>query len=176
MVEKEQKAFELLKEKWCEKPLLQRSDFSQPFILTTDASGFVIGGKLSQGKIGNDKAIVYTSRSLNDNERKYNTYEKEALANIHCVTYFRPYLYGRKFTLVTDHKSIVWFQNPKDPCSRIYWNWQNINNKRLIYIIINKMKMRGMETFFTNQLKNKIYRKHLFCNFWNVSWIQFGFY
>ena len=82
-----QEAFELLKEKLCEQPLLQRPDFSQPFILTTYASGFSIGGILSQGKIGKDKPIAYTSRSLNDCERKYDTYEKEALAIIYCVTY-----------------------------------------------------------------------------------------
>ena len=101
----------------CEEPLLQRADFSQNFISTTDASGFAIGGILSQGKIGKDKPIA--SRSLNGCERKYDTYEKEALAIIYCVTYFRPYLYRRKFTLVTDHKPLVWFQNSKDPCSRV---------------------------------------------------------
>ena len=74
--EKQQEAFELLKEKLCEEPLSQRPDFSQPFILTTDASGFAIGGILSQGKIGEDKPIAYTSRSLNDCGRKYDTYEK----------------------------------------------------------------------------------------------------
>ena len=117
--EKQQEAFELLKEKLCEESLLQRPDFAQPFILTTDASGFTIGGILSQGKIGKDKPIAYTSRSLNNFERKYDAYEKEALAIIYCVTYFRPYLYGRKLTLVTDHKPLIWFQNSKDPCSRV---------------------------------------------------------
>ena len=87
--------------------------------MTTDASGFAIGGVFSQGKIGQDKSIAYTTRSLNDCERKYDTYEKEALAIIYCITYFRSYLYGRKFTLVTDHKPLVWFQNSKDPCSRV---------------------------------------------------------
>ena len=96
---------------------MQRPDFSQPFILTKDASGFVIGGILSQGKIVKDKPIAYASRSLSDTEKKYDTYEKEALAIIFCVTHFRPYLYGRKFTLVTDHKPLVWFRNSKDPCS-----------------------------------------------------------
>ena len=57
--EKQQEAFELLKEKLCEEPLLQRPDFSQPFILTTDASGFAIGGILSQGEIGKDGTIMY---------------------------------------------------------------------------------------------------------------------
>ena len=48
-----------------------------------------------------------------------NTYEKEALAIIFCVTPLRPYLYGRKFTSVNDNKPLVWFQNSKDPCSRV---------------------------------------------------------
>ena len=59
------------------------------------------------------------SRSLSDTEKKYDTYEKEGLAIIFCVTHFHSYLYGRKFTLVTDHKPLVWFQNSKDPCSRV---------------------------------------------------------
>ena len=46
---KQQEAFDTLKEKLCEEPLLQRSDFSKPFILTTDASGYAIGGILFQG-------------------------------------------------------------------------------------------------------------------------------
>ena len=117
--QKQQDSFERLNEKLCEEPLLQRPDFLQPSILTTNASGFAIGGILSTGKIGKDKPIAYTSRSLNDCESKYDTYEKEALAIIYCVTYFPPYLYGRKFTLVTDNKSLVWFQNSKDPCSRV---------------------------------------------------------
>ena len=72
--EKQQEAFELLNERLCEESLLQRPDFSQPFISTTDASGFAIGGILSQGKIGKDKPIAYISGSLNDYERKYDTY------------------------------------------------------------------------------------------------------
>ena len=72
-----------------------------------------IGGILSQGKIAKDKPIAYASRSLSDTEEKCGTYEKEALAIIFCVTHFRPYLYGRKFTLVTDHKPLVWFKNSK---------------------------------------------------------------
>ena len=51
--------------------------------------------------------------------RKILHIRKWALAIIYCVTYFRPYLYGRKFTLVTDHKPLLWFQNSKDPCSRV---------------------------------------------------------
>ena len=86
---------------------LQYPDFSKPFILTTDASGIAIGGILSQGEINKDRPIAYASRTLTENEIKYNTYEKEALAIVYCVKHFRPYLYGRKFTLVTDHKPLL---------------------------------------------------------------------
>ena len=108
-----------MESKLCEEPLLQRPDFSEPFVLTTDTSGYAIGGILSQGKIGKDKPIAYALRSLSDNEKKYDTYKKEALAIIFCVTHFHPYLYGRKITLVTDHKLLVCFQNSKDHCSRV---------------------------------------------------------
>ena len=62
--EKQQAAFDILKEKLCLESLLQRPDFSHPFILTKVASGFAIGGISSQGKIGKDKQIAYASRSL----------------------------------------------------------------------------------------------------------------
>ena len=61
--ENRQEAFERLKEKLCEEPPLQRPDFLQPFILTTDTSGFAIAGILSQCKIGKDKPIKSKSNS-----------------------------------------------------------------------------------------------------------------
>ena len=91
--DKQQTAFDIFKSKLCEEPLLQRPDFSQPFVLITDASGYAIGGILSQGKIGKDKPIAYASRSLSDTEKKYDTYETESLAIIFCVTHFRPNIY-----------------------------------------------------------------------------------
>ena len=115
----QQNSFEALKEKLCEEPVLQYPDFSKPFILTTDASSIAVGGILSQGEINKDRPIAYASRTLTDNEIKYDTYEKEALAIVYCVKHFRPYLYGRKFTLVTDHKPLLWFKNAQDANMRI---------------------------------------------------------
>ena len=115
-------SFQTLKQKLCEEPVLQYPDFSKPFILTTDASGIAIGGILSQGEINKDRPVAYASRTLTDADKKrlkYDTYEKEALAIIYCVKHFRPYLYGRKFTLVTDHKPLTWFQNAQDANMRI---------------------------------------------------------
>ncbi|PNF43128.1 hypothetical protein B7P43_G18013 [Cryptotermes secundus] len=117
--EKEQTSFELLKSKLTKAPLLQYPDFSKPFILTTDATGYAIGAILSQGKLGQDKPIAYASRTLNKAELNYATVEKELLAIVWACKHFRPYLLGRKFQIVTDHKGLTWIFNVKDPSSRL---------------------------------------------------------
>lgn len=118
-LEEQEKAFVTLRDNLCTEPLLQHPDFTEPFVLTTDASGYAVGGILSQGNIGKDKPIAYASRLLNKAEQNYSTIEKELLAIVYCVHHFRPYLYGNKFTLVTDHKPLVWLHNVKDPTSRL---------------------------------------------------------
>ncbi|KAL6440856.1 hypothetical protein ACFW04_003346 [Cataglyphis niger] len=117
--DKQESAFVQLREALCTEPILQYPDFTKPFVVTTDASGYAIGGILSQGSIGKDLPIAYTSRLLNTAEKNYSTIEKELLAIVYCVNYFRPYLYGRRFELVTDHKPLVWLHSVKDPTSRL---------------------------------------------------------
>ncbi|KAM0729433.1 Retrovirus-related Pol polyprotein from transposon 297 [Formica fusca] len=117
--QEQQQAFEMLKEKLTTAPLLKYPDFEKEFIVTTDASDYAIGAILSQGEIGQDQPIAYASRILARAEQKYNTTEKELLAIVWAVKHFRPYLYGTKFTIVTDHKSLVWLFNVTDPGSRL---------------------------------------------------------
>lgn len=68
----QEKSFEILKHKLCEEPVLQYPDFTNPFILTTDASGTAVGGILSQGEVNKDRPIAYVSRTLTDNEKVSN--------------------------------------------------------------------------------------------------------
>lgn len=57
-----QVAFDKLKEILCTAPLLQYPDFTKPFLINTDASGYALGAVLSQGEIGKDRPIAYASR------------------------------------------------------------------------------------------------------------------
>lgn len=103
-------AFNLLKGKLLQSPVLAHPDFSQEFILTTDASGVGIAGVLSQTQDGKEKPIGFCSRGLNPREAvfaKDNATETELLAISWAVKYFRPYLYGRHFTVFSDNKALV---------------------------------------------------------------------
>ncbi|AAA92249.1 ORF B [Trichoplusia ni TED virus] len=112
-------AFEHCKTLLTNDPILQYPDFTREFNLTTDASNFAIGAVLSQGPIGSDKPVCYASRTLNESELNYSTIEKELLAIVWATKYFRPYLFGRKFKILTDHKPLQWMMNLKDPNSRM---------------------------------------------------------
>ncbi|KAM0734141.1 Retrovirus-related Pol polyprotein from transposon 17.6 [Formica fusca] len=115
----QQNAFETLKNKLITAPVLKYPDFSQEFLLTTDASDYAIRAILSQGEVGQDRPIAYASRILSRAEHNYNTTEKELLAIVWAVKYYRPYLYGTKFKIITDHNPLVWLFNVANLGSRL---------------------------------------------------------
>ena len=90
--------------------LIKTPDLSKPFLISIDASGYAVGGILSQGQIGSDQPVALYLTGPQRTITKYDTYEKEALAVIHAVRTFRPYVFGRKFTIVTDHQPLIWFK------------------------------------------------------------------
>ena len=115
----QQNAFEALKEKLMTAPVLKYPDFSEEFNVTTDASDYAVGAVLSQGQVGSDRPVAYASRVLSRAEQNYNTTEKELLAIVWAVKHFRPYIYGTKFKIITDHKPLIWLFNVTDPGSRL---------------------------------------------------------
>jgi hypothetical protein len=117
--EKTAAAFVTLKTLLTTEHLLQYLDFTRPFVLTTDASNDAISAVLSQGPVGKDLPIAYASRTLINAEKNYPTIEKELLAIVWSCKNFRQHLYGRKFTIVTDHRPLTWIFSVKDPSSRL---------------------------------------------------------
>lgn len=111
--------FETCRNLLINEPILQYPDFSKPFNLTTDASNVAIGAVLSQGPIGGDLPVAFASRTLNDSEQNLSVIERELLAIVWATKYFKAYIFGRKFNVITDHKPLQWLFSLKDPNSKL---------------------------------------------------------
>ena len=110
-----QQSFECLKKCLVSSPILALPDFNKPLILDTDASDTGIGAVLSQVVDGKEQVISYACRILSSAERKYCVTRRELLALVIFMQQFRPYLLGRHFKLRTDHGSLTWLQQFKNP-------------------------------------------------------------
>ena len=113
--EEQQKAFDTLKDKLTSSPILGYPESEGYFILDTDACDVGIGAVLSQVQNGVERVISFASRTLNKAERRYCVTRRELLAVVYFVQYFKHFMLGRKFTVRTDHSSLRWIRNFKNP-------------------------------------------------------------
>ena len=105
-----QAAFQQLKKKLTEAPVLVYPSFEKPFVLETDASLKGLGAILAQVHGFEDlkisHPIAYASRALSPAERNYSISELETLAVVWAISHFRAYLYGHQVTVYTDHAAV----------------------------------------------------------------------
>ncbi|GJT16062.1 ty3-gypsy retrotransposon protein [Tanacetum coccineum] len=100
--ELESKAFNELKDKLTNAPILGLPDFNDTFVIKADTSAVGIGAVLLQ----RGRPLGYFSRKLGPRMRVAATYQKELFAIVETVYKWRQYLIGRRFTIRTDHRSI----------------------------------------------------------------------
>ncbi len=104
----EKSAFQASKDLLLSSQLLVHFDPLKDIVVSCDASQYGIGAVLAHRMPdGSEKPIGFASRTLAPAEKKYAQIEKEGLACVFGVTRFHSYIYGRHFTLVTDHKPLL---------------------------------------------------------------------
>ncbi|GJU30610.1 putative nucleotidyltransferase, ribonuclease H [Tanacetum coccineum] len=108
--DKQEAAFQLLKQKLCSAPILALPEGSEDFIVYCDASIKGLGAVLMQ----REKVISYASRQLKIHEKNYTTHDLELGAVVFALKIWRHYLYGTKCTVFTDHKSLQHILNQKE--------------------------------------------------------------
>lgn len=106
-------AFSTLKDRLCNYPILRLPDATKEFVLRTDASDVGIGAVLMQSDEGKYFPICYASRKLLARERVYSVVERECLALAWAVKKFEYFLYGRRFTLQTDHFPLAYLSQAR---------------------------------------------------------------
>ena len=119
-------AFQILKNKLCEEPILMLYDPTAEHELHTDACSVGLAGILFQIQ-GNRRGVVaYFSRATTKIESQYHSYELEALAVVDSLQRFKYYLLNKNFKVLTDCNSLRYTHRKKDLISRIGRWWLKI--------------------------------------------------
>ncbi|GJT08116.1 reverse transcriptase domain-containing protein [Tanacetum coccineum] len=112
-------AFETLKKKLTEAPILVVPDWNLPFELMCDASDFAIGAVLGQRKTKHFQPIHYASKTMTEAQIHYTTTEKEMLVVVYAFEKFRPYLVLSKSIVYTNHSALKYLLSKQDAKLRL---------------------------------------------------------
>nr|GEX40875.1 reverse transcriptase domain-containing protein [Tanacetum cinerariifolium] len=112
-------AFQMLKKKLTEAPILIAPNWDLPFELMCDVSDFAIGAVLGQRHEKYFKPIHYASKTMNDAKTNYTTTEKEMLAVVYAFKKFQSYLIMNKSIVHTDHSILKYLFAKKDAKARL---------------------------------------------------------
>ncbi|GJY12162.1 reverse transcriptase domain-containing protein [Tanacetum coccineum] len=152
-------AFQTLKKKLTEAPILVAPDWDLPFELMCDASDFAIGAILGQRKTKHFQPIHYARKTMTDAQNHYTTTEKELLVVVYAFEKLRSYLVLSKSIVYTDHSALKYLfakQDAKPRFLRTSWFADFANYHAGNFVV------KGM----SSQQKNKFFKdvKHYFCD------------
>ncbi|GJR56901.1 reverse transcriptase domain-containing protein [Tanacetum coccineum] len=112
-------AFETLKMKLTQAPILVAPDWDLPFEIMCDASDFAVGAVLGQRKTKHFQPIHYASKTMTEAQAHYTTTEKELLTVVYAFEKFWPYLVLSKIIVYTDHSALKYLLSKQDAKPRL---------------------------------------------------------
>ncbi|GJR38461.1 reverse transcriptase domain-containing protein [Tanacetum coccineum] len=112
-------AFNDLRKKLIESPILVVPNWDYDFEIMCDASDFALGAVLGQRKDKHFHPIHYASKTMTGAQLHYTTTEKEMLAVVYALEKFRPYLVLSRTIVYTDHSAIKYLMAKQDAKSRL---------------------------------------------------------
>ncbi|GJY48114.1 reverse transcriptase domain-containing protein [Tanacetum coccineum] len=112
-------AFNILKKKLTEAPILVALDWDLPFEVMCDASDYAVGAVLGKRKTKHFQPIHYASKTMTDAQAHYTTTEKELLAVVYAFEKFRPNLVLSKTIMYTDHSTLKYLLAKQDDKPRL---------------------------------------------------------
>ena len=132
-----QHAFDSLKQKLTEAPVLAYPSFDKDFVLETDASikgvGAILSQKQDDGKL---HPVAIASRALSQSEKNYSITELETLAVVWAVSHFHSYLYGHRVTVYTDHSAVKAVLETPNPTGKHARWWTRVNGQGVKQVLI----------------------------------------
>ncbi len=130
MEEKEQQAFNTLKAKVAEEPMLLFPQMTKPFKMEVDASAIEIGAVLNQkGEDNKLHPVVYYSKSFTTTEQNYDIYDQELLAIVKVLQQWRTYLLGSPHPILIhmDHFNLQYWKEPRKINWRVAQEFQELS-------------------------------------------------
>nr|GEZ31832.1 hypothetical protein [Tanacetum cinerariifolium] len=142
-------AFNTLKKKLREAPILVVPDWNLPFELMCDASDYVIGAVLGQRKSKHFQPVHYASKTMTEAQIHYTMTEKEMIAVVYAFEKFWPYLVLSKSIVYTDHSALKYLLNKQDAKPRKLLKFSKLATRDLpgdIMVSISQRR-RGREKY-----------------------------
>ncbi|CAM4570659.1 unnamed protein product [Lepidochelys olivacea] len=103
-------------------PVLRAPDFDKPFLVTTDASKRGVGAILMQEGLNQEfHPVVFLSKKLSERKSHWSVSEKECYAIVYALEKLRPYVWGQRFHLQTNHAALQWLHIAKGNKKLIRW-------------------------------------------------------